>query len=150
MTTVDPDCPPRTSVLASAPVTDGATLTFETVAAIDPAFAATRLRPIEDVLLRVIDGTVRLTVNGEARVLETGAEAIVPAGTPHTITGVGAAARYVMGMRARLYSIRAPLRAPAGGQAPAVGGAAVSAATSECHPSRRRSSDQPRSRRACT
>jgi quercetin dioxygenase-like cupin family protein len=103
MNVTDGACPPRASHLSSAPVTDGAALTFETVAALDPAITPTRLRPFEDVLLRVIDGVVRLTVNGAEQLLGVGGEAIVPAGAPHTITAVAREARYVMGMRTRLY-----------------------------------------------
>jgi mannose-6-phosphate isomerase-like protein (cupin superfamily) len=85
-------------------VTDGAALTFETVAAFDDAAPPLRVRPDEATLLRVISGGVRLTVGDVERLLATGEEAIVRAGEAHRIAGVAGEARLVMGFRA------APLR----------------------------------------
>ncbi len=92
----DPVSRPRA---ASSSARHGAVLTFETVEAFETRPAPVRMRPWEDTLLRVIDGTVRLTTDGEERRLEIGAEAILPAGTPHQLAGIGAAARVVIGFR---------------------------------------------------
>lgn len=80
-------------------VTHGAALTFETLREGDPAPA--RLRPEEDTLLRVLDGLVRLTVDGEERLLGTGGEAIVPAGASHRLSSAcgGGKARVMVGLR---------------------------------------------------
>lgn len=97
---------PRTSTFSPAerrvarPVaTDGAALTFETLAAHDGAPAPLRIRPDETTLLRVVAGVARLTVRGDERLLAPGDEAIVPAGHAHRLAGVGGAARIVMGHR---------------------------------------------------
>jgi quercetin dioxygenase-like cupin family protein len=77
----------------------GVALTFESF---DPAAAAdapVRVRPAEDILLRVIDGLVRLTVASEDRVLGIGDEVIIAAGTAHRLTGVAGRGRIVMGFR---------------------------------------------------
>jgi mannose-6-phosphate isomerase-like protein (cupin superfamily) len=87
----------------SAPLTDGASLKFETVPALGADLAPVRLRPREDILLRVIDGVVRLVINDEEQLLGIGDEAIVPAGASHRISGVVREARCVMGLRTRLY-----------------------------------------------
>ena len=93
--------PPASGPAArSSAVTDGAALTFETVAAFDHAAPPLRIRPDEATLLRVIDGVVRLTVGNVERLLRAGDEAIVRAGHPHRIAGVSGAARVVMGFRA--------------------------------------------------
>ncbi len=86
--------------LASSPsVAYGAELTFETLRERDPAPG--RLRAGEDTLLRVIDGLVRLTVDGEERLLGTGDEAIVPAGVRHSLASACGAARVMTGFRPR-------------------------------------------------
>jgi quercetin dioxygenase-like cupin family protein len=58
-----------------------------------------RIRPDEATLLRVVFGSVRLTLLGEERTLGTGDEAIVPAGHAHRLAGAGGEARVVMGFR---------------------------------------------------
>jgi mannose-6-phosphate isomerase-like protein (cupin superfamily) len=75
----------------------GAELTFETLA---EGPAPVRVHRAEDTLLRVIDGIVRLAVDGAERLLRTGDEAIVPAGAAHRIAGAGGCARVVIGFRA--------------------------------------------------
>ena len=80
----------------SATVTHGSALTFETLG--DEPGAARR-RPGETTLLRVINGIVRLTVDGEERLLGVGDEAIVPAGTPHSIASAGGEAGILTGFR---------------------------------------------------
>jgi mannose-6-phosphate isomerase-like protein (cupin superfamily) len=92
----DPVSRPRA---AASSVRHGATLTFETIEPFDSRPAPVRMRPWEDTLLRVIDGIVRLTTDGEERRLAIGQEAILAAGTPHQLAGVGAAARVVIGFR---------------------------------------------------
>ena len=69
---------------APAGVGLGATLYFETVAAGGGA-GAVRIRPDEDTLLRVISGTLRLTVGNDEHLLGPGGEALIPAGraAPH-------------------------------------------------------------------
>lgn len=89
--------PPRRA--ASSSVRHGVALTFETVEAFESRPAPVRMRPWEDTLLRVIDGTLRLTTDGDERRMEIGAEAILPAGTPHQLAGIGGAARVVIGFR---------------------------------------------------
>jgi mannose-6-phosphate isomerase-like protein (cupin superfamily) len=83
---------------AARRLSDGAELTFETVRHGDEA--ATRLHEREDTLLRVIDGIVRLTVDGAERLLGTGDEAIVPAGGAYRLESAGGSARFVTGLRA--------------------------------------------------
>jgi hypothetical protein len=76
-------------------VSYGITLTFETLTADAPL----RLRPLEDTLLRVIDGVVSLRFDGDEHLLGPGGEAIVPAGFHHTMCAVSGEARIVMGFR---------------------------------------------------
>jgi mannose-6-phosphate isomerase-like protein (cupin superfamily) len=90
---------PATTASSPPAVTHGAALTFETVESYDGAAAPLRLRRREATLLRVIAGVVRLTVGDDERVLHTGDEAIVRAGRPHRIAGVGGEALCVMGFR---------------------------------------------------
>jgi quercetin dioxygenase-like cupin family protein len=89
---------PRSAARSTA-VTDGAALTFETVAAFEDVAPPLRISPDQATLLRVIDGVVRLTVGDVERLLGTGDEAIVTAGEPHRIAGVAGNARFVMGFR---------------------------------------------------
>ena len=84
---------------ASRPVSHGAALTFETLREGDRAPA--RLCSGEDTLLRVIDGLVWLTVDGEQRLLGTGDEAIVPAGARHALASACGEARVLAGFRPR-------------------------------------------------
>jgi mannose-6-phosphate isomerase-like protein (cupin superfamily) len=84
---------------APAGVGLGATLYFETVGAAGDGAGALRIRPDEDTLLRVISGTLRLTVGNVEHLLGPGGEAIVRAGHAHRMTGVGGEARSVMGFR---------------------------------------------------
>jgi glyoxylate utilization-related uncharacterized protein len=79
----------------SGSVSYGTTLTFETLTEEAPL----RVRPLEDTLLRVIDGVVSLRFDGDEHVLSPGGEAIVPAGFHHTMCAVSGAARIVMGFR---------------------------------------------------
>jgi quercetin dioxygenase-like cupin family protein len=81
---------------ASPPLTAGVVLTFETL---DAAEAPLRMQPSDDTLLRIIDGLVRLTVDGVERVLGIGDEAIVPAGAAHRLAALAGGARVVSGLR---------------------------------------------------
>ena len=81
----------------SRSVSHGAALTFETLVA--SAGAPPRVRPDEETLLRVIDGVVRLTVDGGERLLEVGDEVIVPAGALHRVASARGEARLVTGFR---------------------------------------------------
>jgi mannose-6-phosphate isomerase-like protein (cupin superfamily) len=85
---------------APASTAVGATLHFETVSAGGTGPGALRIRPDEDTLLRVISGTLRLTIGNVEHLLGPGGEAIVPAGRAHRMVGVGGEARSVMGFRA--------------------------------------------------
>jgi mannose-6-phosphate isomerase-like protein (cupin superfamily) len=76
-------------------VSYGTTLTFETLTAEAPL----RVRPLEDTLMRVIDGVVSLRFDGDEHLLSPGGEAIVPAGVHHTMCAVSGQARIVMGFR---------------------------------------------------
>jgi quercetin dioxygenase-like cupin family protein len=79
--------------------TFGTSLTFETVEAFEDHPAPVRMRPWEDTLLRVLDGVLRLTTDGEERRMGIGEEAILPAGTPHQLAGVHGSAKIVLGYR---------------------------------------------------
>ncbi len=79
--------------------TYGTALTFETVEAFESRPAPVRMRPWEDTLLRVLDGVLRLTTDGEERRMGIGEEAILPAGTPHQLAGVDGDAKVVLGYR---------------------------------------------------
>ena len=79
--------------------TYGTALTFETVEAFESRPAPVRMRPWEDSLLRVLDGVLRLTTDGEERRMGIGEEAILPAGTPYQLAGVDGAAKVVLGFR---------------------------------------------------
>ena len=88
------DAPPQPRV-----ATYGAALTFETVDAFESRPAPVRMRPWEDTLLRVLDGVLRLTTDGEERRMGIGEEAILPAGTPYQLAGVESPAKVVLGYR---------------------------------------------------
>ncbi len=92
MLCTDAPSQPRVSTFGSA-------LTFETVEAFESRPAPVRMRPWEDTLLRVLDGVLRLTTDGEERRMGIGEEAILPAGTPHQLAGVDGDARVVIGYR---------------------------------------------------
>ena len=79
--------------------TFGTALTFETVEAFESRPAPVRMRRWEDSLLRVLDGVLRLTTDGEERRMGIGEEAILPAGTPYQLAGVDGHARIVVGYR---------------------------------------------------
>jgi mannose-6-phosphate isomerase-like protein (cupin superfamily) len=78
-----------------APVSHGAQLIFETLT----SEATLRFRPLEDTLLRVIDGVAELRFDGEEHLLGPGGEAIVPAGFHHTLCAISGEARIVTGFR---------------------------------------------------
>jgi quercetin dioxygenase-like cupin family protein len=79
--------------------TFGASLSFETVEAFESRPAPVRMRPWEATLLRVLDGVLRLTTDGEERRMSIGEEAILPAGTPYQLAGVESPAKVVIGYR---------------------------------------------------
>ncbi|MGH2968391.1 MAG: cupin domain-containing protein [Solirubrobacteraceae bacterium] len=83
----------------AAAVTHGAALVFETLYP-DGDLAPVRLRAGEQTLLRVIDGIVRVTVDGAERLLRTGEEAVVPAGARYRLSSVRDEARVIVGFRA--------------------------------------------------
>jgi mannose-6-phosphate isomerase-like protein (cupin superfamily) len=91
---------PHTSTPALAAVGHGTTLWFETVGPSDGVSGALRIRPDQDTLLRVISGTLRLTIANVEHLLGPGGEAIVRAGHAHRMVGIGGEARCVMGFRA--------------------------------------------------
>jgi mannose-6-phosphate isomerase-like protein (cupin superfamily) len=83
-------------ISAPASVSYGAQLIFQTLT----SEATLRFRPLEDTLLRVIDGVAELRFDGDEHLLGPGGEAIVPAGFHHTLCAVSGEARIVMGYRA--------------------------------------------------
>jgi quercetin dioxygenase-like cupin family protein len=82
-------------ISSPAAVSYGAQLTFENLTS-EPSL---RFRPLEDTLLRVIDGVAELRFDGEEHLLGPGGEAIVPAGFHHTLCAISAEARIVTGFR---------------------------------------------------
>jgi mannose-6-phosphate isomerase-like protein (cupin superfamily) len=57
------------------------------------------MRAHEDTLLRVIAGIVRVTIGAEERLLGTGDEVMIPAGSQHSLASAGGEARLVTGLR---------------------------------------------------
>jgi quercetin dioxygenase-like cupin family protein len=96
---LDPFETPSRPELRPAQSSHGVALTFETFEPAAAADAPVRVRPAEDILLRVIDGLVRVTVDGADRVLGIGDEVIIAAGTAHRLTAVAGRGRIVMGFR---------------------------------------------------
>jgi glyoxylate utilization-related uncharacterized protein len=82
-------------ISSPAPVSYGAQLYFETLT----SETSLRFRPLEDTLLRVIDGVTELRFDGEEHLLGPGGEAIVPAGFHHTLCAISGEARIVTGFR---------------------------------------------------
>ena len=78
--------------------THGAALTFETL--VEGQATPSRLRMHDDTLLRVIAGSVHVTIESETRWLTTGDEIVIPAGAPHRLASAGGVARFVSGLRA--------------------------------------------------
>ena len=77
-------------------VSYGSTLYFEDV---DARAAHPRMRAAEQTLLRVVAGSVGLSLDGVVRLLATGEEAIIDAGVSHTVESVGGPARILTGLR---------------------------------------------------
>jgi uncharacterized cupin superfamily protein len=82
----------------SASVSFGAALTFESFGAGDDA--PLRMHSREETLLRVIDGIVSLTIDGQERLLGTGDEVRIAAGVAHRLAGASGEAHVVIGLRA--------------------------------------------------
>jgi len=86
----------------SVTVIHGAMLSFEWIGAATAADAPLRLREQHDTLLRVIEGTVILEIEGAERTLTSEHEARVEAGIPHRLWKAGAGeARIVQELRRR-------------------------------------------------
>jgi mannose-6-phosphate isomerase-like protein (cupin superfamily) len=84
----------------SVTVIHGAMLSFESIAADAADGAPLRLREHHETLLRVIDGTVVLEIEGSERTLAIEDEARIPASTPHRIYSASAGdARTVQELR---------------------------------------------------
>src|SRR4029079_7501554 len=83
-------------ISSPATVSYGAQLNFETLT----DEVSLRFHPLQDTLLRVIDGVAELRFDGEEHLLGPGGEALVPAGFHHTLCAVSGKARIVMGFRA--------------------------------------------------
>lgn len=84
----------------SVTVIHGAMLSFETVEARDADAAPTRVREHYETLLRVIDGAIRLEIDGSPRTLMLEGEARIEPGVPHRIWNAGPAdARIVQEFR---------------------------------------------------
>jgi mannose-6-phosphate isomerase-like protein (cupin superfamily) len=73
----------------SVTVIHGAMLSFETVEARAAAEAPLRMREHHETLLRVIDGTVRLELDGSERTLTAEGEARIAPRTPHRLWNAG-------------------------------------------------------------
>jgi mannose-6-phosphate isomerase-like protein (cupin superfamily) len=73
----------------SVTVIHGAMLSFEAVEAREAADAPVRVRERHETLLRVIDGTVRLELDGSERTLMLEGEARIGAGVPHRLWNAG-------------------------------------------------------------
>jgi len=86
------------SLTSSRSTPYGVTLNFETLT----EEASLRFQPLQDTLLRVIDGVAELRFDGEEHLLGPGGEALVPAGFHHTLCAVSGQARIVTGFRTAL------------------------------------------------
>jgi mannose-6-phosphate isomerase-like protein (cupin superfamily) len=73
----------------SVTVIHGAMLSFESIGATAAADAPTRLREYHETLLRVIDGTVVLEIDGSERELTIEDEARIVPGVPHRLWSAG-------------------------------------------------------------
>ena len=73
----------------SVTVIHGAMLSFETVEASDAEHAPVRLRESHETLLRVIDGTVTLELDGHEHTLMLEGEARIGSGVPHRVWSAG-------------------------------------------------------------
>jgi mannose-6-phosphate isomerase-like protein (cupin superfamily) len=71
----------------SVTVIHGAMLSFEAIGGEEGA--SVRVREYHETLLRVIEGTVTLEVDGDERRLTEESEARIPAGTPHRLWSAG-------------------------------------------------------------
>jgi mannose-6-phosphate isomerase-like protein (cupin superfamily) len=73
----------------SVTVIHGAMLSFETVEAGAAAEAPVRIREHHETLLRVIDGTVTLELDGSVRTLIVEGEVRIASGVPHRLWNAG-------------------------------------------------------------
>jgi len=73
----------------SVTVIHGAMLSFESIAATGASDAPLRLRERHETLLRVVDGTVILEIDGSEQRLTIEDEARIAAGTPHRVWNAG-------------------------------------------------------------
>ena len=73
----------------SVTVIHGAMLSFESIGATSHGEAPLRLREHHETLLRVIDGTVVLALEGDERTMTIEDEARIPSSTPHRIYNDG-------------------------------------------------------------
>jgi mannose-6-phosphate isomerase-like protein (cupin superfamily) len=80
-----------------ASVSFGAELTFESFE--QEADAPLRVRPRDQTLLRVIDGIVRLAIDGQERLLGIGDEVVIAAGVPHRLSSACGEAHVMAGYR---------------------------------------------------
>jgi quercetin dioxygenase-like cupin family protein len=84
----------------SVTVIHGAMLSFESIGATAAADAPLRLREYHETLLRVIEGTVALELEGAERELTTEDEARIAPGVPHRLWNAGSGdARTVQELR---------------------------------------------------
>ena len=73
----------------SVTVIHGAMLSFETISARSADDAPCRLREQHETLLRVVDGTVILLIDGSEQRMKAEDEARIAAGTPHRLWNAG-------------------------------------------------------------
>jgi hypothetical protein len=90
----------------------GATLSFELVDVRDGEPAPLRRRPEHDTLLRVVEGVVRVEVEGEERLLGIEDEARIAAGAAHRLSNDGAPARVLYELRRAVPSAGSKRRSP--------------------------------------
>jgi mannose-6-phosphate isomerase-like protein (cupin superfamily) len=84
----------------SVTVIHGAMLSFESIGAAAAADAPLRLREYHETLLRVIDGTVTLEIEGSECEMTTEDEARIAPGVPHRLWNAGSGeARTVQELR---------------------------------------------------
>jgi mannose-6-phosphate isomerase-like protein (cupin superfamily) len=92
MTMKTADSPSRSATSVSF----GAELTFESFSGED---APLRVRPREQTLLRIIDGIVRLAIDGQERLLGVGDEVVIAPGVPHRLSSACGEAHVMAGYR---------------------------------------------------
>jgi glyoxylate utilization-related uncharacterized protein len=103
---------PADDTMGSMVILHGASLAFERIDVPDGEPAPSRRRPEYDTLLRVVEGTVRLEVDGETHLLTIENEARIAAGAEHRLSNDGPAARVLYELRRAVPSDASNRRSP--------------------------------------